>query len=40
VRNGVVVGSGKTKTQLGEQLLAALAQHRFWERENADSVPA
>jgi catalase len=38
MREGVIIGGDAKK--LSSQFIAAIAQHRFWEREKPRKVPA
>ncbi len=38
--HGVVMGDGLQGSQLAEDFIHAISQHRFWEREKNDMVPA
>jgi len=38
--NGVVTASAKGRKSLEAAFLTALSQHRFWQRESVDAVPA
>lgn len=38
--NGLITASAKDRKSLGAAFLTALSQHRFWQRESVDAVPA
>ncbi|MDB5009354.1 MAG: Catalase, partial [Mucilaginibacter sp.] len=37
---GIITAEGSKSGSLAENFIYAIAQHRFWEREKKDKVPA